>query len=50
MIAGAQLNANKADNHQVHMAIHSTLLKSLTPDNPIAQAIMLHIKQHEANM
>lgn len=49
-LAGDHLNANQADNHQTHMAIHSTMLKALDPKNPIAQAIILHMKQHEGNM
>lgn len=50
MIAGQQFNANQSDDHQKHMAMHSQLLQSLDPKSPVAQNIIMHMKQHEANM
>ena len=50
IIAGEQMNANQADDHEKHLAIHSAMLQSLPPDNPVAQSLMIHMRQHQANL
>jgi hypothetical protein len=50
MMQWIPLNVNEADNHQLHMALHSSLLQSFTPDTPAGQTLLNHIRMHEAFM
>ena len=42
------LNVNQNDNHQLHLAMHSSLLKSFPPESPAGVTILNHLRQHEA--
>lgn len=48
MLQGASMNVNQNDQHEIHIPLHSEVLKSVTPDSPAAQAIINHMKQHSA--
>jgi hypothetical protein len=45
---GTSLNVNQADDHKVHIAMHSSLLQSFPPDTPAGMAILNHLRQHKA--
>jgi len=42
------MNVNESDNHQMHAALHGAALQSVPPESPAAQAIINHMKQHDA--
>lgn len=42
------LNANPSDDHKVHMAMHSELLKNFQPESDAWKAILAHLNMHDA--
>lgn len=48
LMQGIPLNAQENDNHEVYIAMHSSLLQNLPPESPAAQATLNKLRQHEA--
>lgn len=47
-VNGDTMNANINDNHEVHKAMHTEMLKSIPPESPVAKILMGHIRMHDA--
>ena len=48
LMQGIPLNAQENDNHEVYIAMHSSLLKNLPQESPAAQVTLNKLRQHEA--
>lgn len=48
LMTGTPMNVNETDDHMTHLGLHSALLKSLPPESEGAQALMDHMRQHDA--
>lgn len=45
---GDPMNANVADDHQTHKAIHTQMLQGIPPESPVAKLLIGHIRMHDA--
>ncbi len=48
MMQAQLVNASETDDHGVHMAIHSEMLKSFPPESDAGQTLIKHMQMHEA--
>jgi len=48
LMQGIPMNANESDNHEVFMALHGALLKTLPPESQAAKVTINKMRQHEA--
>jgi len=48
LMNAVMLNANMTDNHQLHIAMHSELLKNFWPETDWWKAIINHLRMHQA--
>lgn len=44
------MNADQSEDHNIHMALHTELLKNFPPESDAGQAILNHVRMHEAFM